>query len=582
MVKHETEGVEQKKEGLINTALIALLISGLIFIACPTFIVSSNLADINAFPLMSSAKVSLVGFVAGFLGFFALLQVKLLRPLFFGLLIYVALAALILPVTSSSAMIDPAEQPASVINLILCLVIAICFGILAIKFDVVQRLALTLISFVTVFTLAHSLFSISQAVSPNIENQSTFSTLSSNRNIIVMSFDGVPGEMITRILNDDPAFKSTLKDFSYFPNTYSQSPATAASMFGEIYGVHDYKKISNTLEGLRKKIQKRPAYKNSYLNKVKDFEHLYAKIPGQPSARPNFKTADQHSNLFLIQNSFSRIFTKFFFKTGIPSVLESLFLDKESDSKIGSEAEHNGEKWDFKNVKKIEEYDDFVSSLIVKDESRLTVRYYHNTFPHFPIDFDQECVHRSVDKEWFESNQTEEALQNQSRCVVKKIGALVDKLKQIGAYENSTIVLKSDHGEPFYYFDNPPNNLTFNNDTRFGYNRYRPFLMIKKPNTIQSELEFDDRFVLLNDLAKTLCKASKVKEINCNVHKGINLFSKEKGLDQPYFLYILKNKRATFRYETHISVKVPNRRVDVLEFLEQHDLVDISEPKRKK
>lgn len=299
-------------------------------------------------------------------------------------------------------------------------------------------------------------------------------------------------------------------------------------------------------------------------------------------ASGRFIKADQHSKAFLIQNSFSRIFTKYFFKTRIPSIVEKLLITQESDSKLGTETEHKGEKWDFKNVKKIEEYDGFVSSLSIRDTSPLAVRYYHTTFSHFPIDFDENCVHRSVDKDWFDSNQNEITLQNQTKCVVKKMLNLVEKLKKIGAYDNSIIVFKSDHGEPFYYFNDYPDNLTFNQDTRFGYNRYRPYLMIKKPSTNQSELVYDDRLVLLNDLAKTLCKASGVKRVNCNAHRGIDLFSIEKGLDQPYFLYILRNRKSTFQYDTHFSVRVPNRKVDVLDFLKQHPRVKVSEPQHPK
>jgi len=137
-------------------------------------------------------------------------------------------------------------------------------------------------------------------------------------------------------------------------------------------------------------------------------------------ASGRFIKADQHSKAFLIQNSFSRIFTKYFFKTGIPSIFEKLLITQVTGGGFANESEHNGEKWDFRNVKKIEQYDGFVSSLNTEDTSSLAVRYYHTTFSHFPVDFDENCIHRSVDKDWFDSNQNEAALQNQTKCVAKK------------------------------------------------------------------------------------------------------------------------------------------------------------------
>jgi len=81
-----------KKEGLINSIIMAILIAGLIFIVCPAYIVSNNLSELAAIPLAASAKTSLIAFIVIAIVLFAVLQIKTLRPIFFGFLIYVALA----------------------------------------------------------------------------------------------------------------------------------------------------------------------------------------------------------------------------------------------------------------------------------------------------------------------------------------------------------------------------------------------------------------------------------------------------------------------------------------------------------
>jgi len=158
---------KSKKNIFWDNVFIALLIAALICIVCPAFIVSSNLADIIVFPLAASAKVSLIAFIASFFSFFAFLQIKILRPVFLALLVFVALAALILPVTSSAAMVDPSEQPVNVVNLILCLIIAIGASIAATKFNVIKKISINMIAFISVLTVALSLFSISKAGSPD-------------------------------------------------------------------------------------------------------------------------------------------------------------------------------------------------------------------------------------------------------------------------------------------------------------------------------------------------------------------------------------------------------------------------------
>jgi len=395
-----------------------------------------------------------------------------------------------------------------------------------------------------------------------------------------MSRHAPAGVTMSKVLDENAAFKSELKDFTYFPRTYSQSPATEASMYGELYGVQDFKSVADTIKGLRRKFSKTRAYKNSYFHKCDDFKHRYPRsVPGSKQTGLDFSELDQHSNLFLIQNSFSRIFTRYFFKTRIPSIFSKFLVQKTENSKFENELNHKGEKWDFKNVKTIQVYDKVVSSLTTSDKSPLAVRYYHTTFSHYPVDFDENCTYRSDDETWHKANQNEDGLNNQTECVALKMRSFLAKLKEIGVYDNSIIVLKSDHGEPVTYFETYPNNVTLNNHHRFGYNRYRPFLMIKDVGAEQPTLNYDDRLVLLNDLAKTLCRASRVKNVKCNAHGGINLLSDEKGLKQPYYLYIFKDGRSSYQFDTHISVKIPNRIVDPLSFLEDHPEVDVRERK---
>ena len=61
-------------------------------------------------------------------------------------------------------------------------------------------------------------------------------TLSNESNLLVISFDGLPGKIVDQIFFDYPKLKSSFNDFRYFNNVISTSVQTKGSILTELYG----------------------------------------------------------------------------------------------------------------------------------------------------------------------------------------------------------------------------------------------------------------------------------------------------------------------------------------------------------
>ena len=85
-----------------------------------------------------------------------------------------------------------------------------------------------------------------------------------------------------------------------------------------------------------------------------------------------------------------------------------------------------------------------------------TYKYLHVGIPHWPVSVNADCEYigaRSLRR----PNYTDQA-----RCGIRRVGALLDKLRELGLYDSSLIVISSDHGVAL-----PPQGFTGDRDV-FG------------------------------------------------------------------------------------------------------------------
>ena len=117
------------------------------------------------------------------------------------------------------------------------------------------------------------------------------------------------------------------------------------------------------------------------------------------------------------------------------------------------------------------------------------------------------------------------------KCVIKKIEFFLEKLKENNIYNNSLIIIKSDHAKPNGFYEEYPNNIKINNSNYWGVGRYRPFVMLKKVDINNTEIEISKKNIFLADLASTYC----------------NFFYKANFCDKKYSYNNLLNSEKSFK-----------------------------------
>ena len=232
----------------------------LLFIAVPLFMVGNSPGD---FGFLNLKVLLLAGLIWGVAGALLLLLVSLmfvrmqktdlvlhgLRFLFWWVLI----AGFLLPVSVSAGMVDASTAQINVVNLLLTAVLSVVLTWFA---TIEARLyVFTFAAVLCLVSLGSSIYAIAQSdigrSSTNMAATLPAAELSNTRNVLVISLDGLQGHIAAKILKQDADVAEAFKDFTLFENALSQSPATEASMVGELFGVRDYKALGNSIEEVK-------------------------------------------------------------------------------------------------------------------------------------------------------------------------------------------------------------------------------------------------------------------------------------------------------------------------------------------
>ena len=194
--------------------------------------------------------------------------------------------------------------------------------------------------------------------------------------------------------------------------------------------------------------------------------------------------------------------------------------------------------------------------------------FLHFTFTHYPVEFDRTCRYLGHKKTWFDEQQTRSGVKEETICALTKFAEFLAKLKKLGIFEESLVVLKSDHGKPNSYYDvDDIRSLPINGHPLWGYGRYEPFLAIKDFGSGDSISKSNGSPVLLDDLAKTICVAA-LSEPQCTKYPGFDILDEELTIPESAVatLFVVKSEKSDFRYDSHKAVTV-KRQSDIVQNL---------------
>jgi hypothetical protein len=563
-------------------------IATLQFLAVPLHMIGNSPSDfgfINFTVLLVAGGMLSCGLALLLLTFYGLLplwgkaEMALLGLRF--LFWWVLIAGFLLPVSISAGMVDAHLAGVHTQHLIITAVAAL--GQTWLSRTAARQFLLAFAIVFSLLTVSTSAYSVlrSDLIRPatSTEEKLPESTrLSAERNVLVISLDGLQGHIVANLLREESDIAREFKDFTIYENALSQSPATVASMVGELFGVRDYKALGNSLDEVKEELVNRGLADQIPLLYAEDAYQRGYPFGDDVQLGKNDVTATADSVEFL-RYALARVATRYAVNSASEKVftaLVDLLVEEGSDKLAGRMRNHVGPDWDKQLAADIHQFDSFTRDLSISDKP-LSYRYLHFAFTHFPVDFDEQCTYRSDDRRWFDANQNEPGLQNETRCALSKMGKFLQALRNLEVYDQSLVVFKSDHGHFTSYFADEPYNLEINKHNLMGYSRYRPLLMIKPARAVQDGLVRRTDLVLLNDLAKTICLYGEgdVASSDCENFGGIDLL-KTDNEDAGYFLYVVQTRASAYTFDSHFAAPIDSRLIEPLEALSAIDGITLT------
>jgi hypothetical protein len=549
---------------ILKRSALSFLTASTLFLWIPLYVVYLALSDVNFsikefffFSIALTAVASIVLFVASTVLTWLRLN-WLASGIFYFIIFWTCLSGLLLPLAGQAGMASPEDLPINYRNLVIVGSLALILTLLT-----YTKIKPATQAFVLIL-LSTSLGSAAYTLIETGASMDRFSGLSKNDNVIVLSFDGVAGNVAKQVIEEHPDLKAAFKDLIFYDNAISIAPATEASLRSEIYGNMDFRALSTLSGELNNKLSKKT-------NSIKR-EQLASSDVMTYGVYSTFNDTlpDVIIPGTLIDNSFGEqasIALSFYphiaARIGSPVlakfVADELRTVKQTylqDSKAERTLVHQGAPWDAQNTLQRDDLVALTQNLHVTN-SRRTVRFMHFLHTHFPVDFDESCTYRSDSAEWFNSNQNYQGLLNETYCALQQTATYIEKLKALGVYDQTTLIVKSDHGAPANYFESDPDGITFNDHPLWGYNRYRPLLMIKAPSSVNDSIIYNSELSSLTDLARTLCLHAPSNS-QCNEYTGVDLLSATpQHDDNKLYLDVVKDQTSSFDFDTQMTVSIP-------------------------
>jgi hypothetical protein len=463
---------------------------------------------------------------------------------------WVALAGFLFPLTTASGILPAIEAQTSTTNLLLVLGLASTLTLLSFT-----RLSKAVHTALAVFIFAATIPSLPGIIGGfGVANNGTEIQLSTEKNIILMSFDGLPGHVAKGILENDNDLKAAFSDFIFYENAVASAPATLGSQLGIIHGNSNFAEWDSN-----------PPidWKSLYFNDTEKYD-LYTNYTfnlfNQKGTRFSVAKFGTNAQLAELINLYKSVVLRLSTRAG--ARVYQNFQERAVPKTI------------FDLSVNVETFDRILNMFTIGND-RIPVVYMHFSFTHFPVVTDENCMMRGTDEKWTSGNQNLNGVKKSTECGMKKFAEFLEKIKEIGAYENSTIFLISDHGKPPTYYDEPPNNFKVNSSEIWGFDRYQPLLMLKAANRSNDGISFNNDYVLLDDIAQTTCYLTE-NNSSCEDSPGMNLLDEMDIMPSEFFIHVVKPERPNFKIETQNSVLL-SRGMPLLDAMRKSDEIELTE-----
>jgi len=319
-------------------------------------------------------------------------------------------------------------------------------------------------------------------------DQAYFQFSTTEPNFLYILLDEVYGGSALEVFQSDRSLAGSFAGFTFYSDTAGAYPTTIVSvpaiLGGKLYGndesIRDYLSNSFAESDLMQLIQAKqmPAFVHS--------SGMYCRYLGQVNCSdmgdmlPSQKAADQE---------YGELLDIALFKMA-PEIVKPLL--------------YNNGNWTMQGLIKrsgplqntsfqVQEFRYFINEIVAAPGAS-SFKFYHNTVTHSPVNHNSNCHALSVNLIPRYENYLK-----QDRCGFSLVENLLDKLRELGIYDNTFIVISSDHGRPFV-----PDKLQDRFDASSGgathkHYGYAHAMLMVKPLNAMDELQFSAQPMSLLD-----------------------------------------------------------------------------------
>jgi hypothetical protein len=513
-----------------KSLIYALYLSLSVAIISPINIIIANSKDfaiVNRTSFFLNLGLYFIGLAFIIFLFMLLLGLFNRKKWLFSLVVFILAINLYLPLPVGK--LDGVDVlSVSVLNLLL----SVAIGLLA---YVLYKQKYLILFLITIGPLLMALGSLPKIVS-TYEAAKILDVSQSEKNIFVLSFDAMQANFISSVINNNDELKKHFQGFRNFTNVDAVAPYTHLSLNLTKLGYLPDTNEKGQLEKHKQDFITTSFSKNNFDVETYGYFTLGEKNNTNRIPRFNMLPEDKESNYYkALSISIFRIYPIVQQVKKLRVLLELNQSNSPLDAFISKHPHPIA-----RNKKDILHFEHFTKSLKVSD-TKATFRMHHYVFTHDPIVFDENCNFKIL-----KLREQKASIAKETECAVNKMIEFLKKLKQLAAYDNSLIVLTSDHGYECM-LQNSSQSGSYKVSPRWCLSRYKPFLMAKDFNAREPFQNITWQASLI-DIAITLCQQN-LKPSYCKKHIGNNLFNNiRQSNNNPRPILLAKGAKDTRSY----------------------------------